>query len=559
MAPPAGPAGADKAYTADTFKDVKSKAAGPSMGFLLALWALFVLNRAVHPLAIDFSKEATSGPSDKAGALKLGTRVSLKGIGDRYEGHRYLADVVSVGKDSVKVRYTDGGYRRFNKADFNDLLTELPPAGGRKYEVGMQVRLKGKGHRYKGHYYYADIVEITRTTVKVKYTDGGWKRFGRFEFQRLLSKMPDTEAGEYEVGMHVKLQGTGKWYAGSAYYVDIVEITDDTVKVRYADGMFKRMPKSSFEALYKDKGTAGVVREMKYRKMTPVLLKSFLCFILCDFMAMFDKDGWREGLRKCHQGPSVRLFAFIGVVYAIGDFLEMMSMGGMDGTFYQVLLQSKLVITALMMWMIKGDSAKQTRTQWAALVTVTLGMVIFMQTQSKGGGGGGFPAFSAIFMVLLKVIVSCYAAVMSDQSLKKYSNLPLHIQLSQLFLPWGLASIALAAFFEPAAIMSPSAFFAGWNSGTVLVMMSFAVKTVLTMTLLKILDSIAKNIGEAVAVLVIYVMQIVLPSFSKTFELDTFIGMSIVVMTVTTYMFLKKDLDTVKANAAKAVKDKSAV
>ncbi|CAE8625715.1 unnamed protein product [Polarella glacialis] len=174
-----------------------------------------------------------------------------------------------------------------------------------------------------------------------------------------------------------------------------------------------------------------------------------------------------------------------------------------------------------------------------------------MTTQSKGGGSSKKQAAGmfATGLVLLKVIVSCYAAVNSDASLKKYANLPLYAQLSQLFLPWFVMSFVLALIFEPSVVSSPEAFFHGWNFGTWLVVVSFAVKTVLTMTLLKTLDSISKNIGEAVAVLVIYVMQVTMPSFGKQFEMDTFVAMSIVVMTVTTYMFLKQDLDASKAAA----------
>ncbi|CAJ1371468.1 unnamed protein product [Effrenium voratum] len=61
------------------------------------------------------------------------------------------------------------------------------------------------------------------------------------------------------------------------------------------------------------------------------------------------------------------------MAYAIGDWLEMKSMGAMDGAAYQVLLQSKLIITALMLWALKGDKAKQTKQQWSTLTTLTIG------------------------------------------------------------------------------------------------------------------------------------------------------------------------------------------
>merc|ERR1711924_371573 len=169
--------------------------------------------------------------------------------------------------------------------------------------------------------------------------------------------------------------------------------------------------------------------------------------------------------------------------------------------------------------------------------------------QSKGAKKGQAASLGAIFFAVLKVFVSCFAAVMSDATLKKY-KLPLYAQLSQLMLPWGTASFFLALFFEPTAMSSPTAFFDGWNLGTFLVMLSFVVKTLLTLTLLKVLDATSRNIGEAVAALVIYAMQVILPCFSQQFQTDTFIAMTAVVMTVTTYMFLKQDI----AEAAKQLK-----
>jgi len=521
-------------------------AAKPGMGFLLILWAFFVINRALHPLAIDYSKAPSRGKA-RDGKVKIGSMVSLKGSGERYAGHRYSAEIVDVAKDSVKVHFPDGGFKRYTKNEFAALQAPSPKPGS--YEVGMQVYLRGTGQRYEGHSYIATVLDIAPDTVKVRYPSGGYKRFKKSLFEKLLTPMPNAQAGEYAIGQHVRLQGTGKWYSGRAFYADIEDITEETVKVMYADGTYKRFEKNNFEKLLATKPEADEeVRELHYLKITPVLMKLVICLVICDIIALFHKDGWKAGLRECHTGPSVPIFGFLGCVYAMGDFLEMASMGGMDGAAYQILLQSKLVITALMVWAIKGRSAKQTQTQWAALLTLTLGMVIFMTTQSRGSAGKAHKTAGllAIGLVLLKVNVSCFAAVMSDQSLKKFKNLPLNAQLAQLFLPWLLASFVLALLFEPRALSSSSAFFGGWNFGTVLVTASFAFKTVLTMTILKTLDSISKNIGEAMAVLVIYAMQVVMPAFSKSFDMDTFVALSIVIMAVTTYTFVKKDLDDTK-------------
>ena len=85
----------------------------------------------------------------------------------------------------------------------------------------------------------------------------------------------------------------------------------------------------------------------------------------------------------------------------MGDYLEMASMGSLGGAAYQILLQSKLVITALMcpgsfsfgsealrMWGIKGT--KQTALQWnililAALFNSYIKFIYYMLKDVKGG------------------------------------------------------------------------------------------------------------------------------------------------------------------------------
>mmetsp|Transcript_73021 Transcript_73021/g.201505 ORF Transcript_73021/g.201505 Transcript_73021/m.201505 type:complete len:409 (+) Transcript_73021:130-1356(+) len=293
---------------------------------------------------------------------------------------------------------------------------------------------------------------------------------------------------------------------------------------------------------------------MHYSKLSPVIAKSFISVLACNIFALFDKNGWKVGLSQCYNGASMRVFGAIGALYAVGDYLEMMSMASMNGAAYQVLLQSKLMITALMMWAIKGQSARQTAAQWCVLGTVTVGMALFMLVQTAGSGStkvGQSSGLVGTCFVLGKVVVSCYSAVMADQSLKAFKHLPLCAQLSQLMGTWGVVSVAMAAILEPAAVSSASSFFEGWNYATFLVVASFAAKTVLTMTLLKVLDSVQKNIGEAVAMLVIYFGQVLLPAFSQEFEVNTFLAMLVVVMAVTTYMLLKQE----KKESPKAAQD----
>merc|ERR1711920_774045 len=154
--------------------------------------------------------------------------------------------------------------------------------------------------------------------------------------------------------------------------------------------------------------------------------------------------------------------SFIGFVYALGDFLEMASMGSLGGAAYQVLLQSKLLITALMMWGIKG--AKQSSLQWNILILVMLSMCVYMIGGSSDGGSDGGIPIMGVLNVLLKVTVSCFCAVLSDKYMKDYKSEPIYVQLVQFKCAWFLTILAIS-FTDGKTWVN--GFFNGWNGVTV--------------------------------------------------------------------------------------------
>merc|ERR1712083_1202417 len=76
---------------------------------------------------------------------------------------------------------------------------------------------------------------------------------------------------------------------------------------------------------------------------------------------------------------------------------------------------------------------------------------------------------------------------------------------------------------------------------------SFTVKCWSTMAILSLLDSLLKNIGEASAVLVIFIMNVSLPFFPDVFEIPAFMSVMVVILSVTAYVGSK----TVCEKAAK--------
>lgn len=261
-----------------------------------------------------------------------------------------------------------------------------------------------------------------------------------------------------------------------------------------------------------------------YSKNAPAMVSQLGSLLFVNMVALYD-DGF-QGVKECWQMKGMGTFGLIGFWYAAGDMLEMLSMGAMGGGVYQVLLQSKLLITALMMKQMKGTN--QSELQWYVLIAVTLAVSSFVIVDAGGDSGGALPLLGVGF-VLAKVMVSCYAAVLSDSKLKGFAELSTSAKLSQMSLARVFCSLALQAATE----RSPEPYFHDFDMATWFVVLSFLAKSLITLYLLKILDSIQKNIGEALACIVIFLGNIGMGI--SAFDLCAFLLAMLVVILVRIY------------------------
>eukprot|EP00428_Durinskia_dybowskii_P016824 CAMPEP_0170221334 /NCGR_PEP_ID=MMETSP0116_2-20130129/10354_1 /TAXON_ID=400756 /ORGANISM="Durinskia baltica, Strain CSIRO CS-38" /LENGTH=450 /DNA_ID=CAMNT_0010472011 /DNA_START=86 /DNA_END=1438 /DNA_ORIENTATION=- len=268
-----------------------------------------------------------------------------------------------------------------------------------------------------------------------------------------------------------------------------------------------------------------------YARDTPIFMNKVLTIVLMN-LAGLAIDGM-EGVRMCWRWENLKVFGPIGLVYALGDFLEMLSLSGISGDVYQVLLQTKLLITAMIVWWLKGQ--RQTSLQWYILWGMFLATSAFVLVDHGDNADGKLGL--GVVSVIMKVVTSCYVAVLSEKYLKAFGNLPIYAKISGLSGTWMIAS-SLVCFSEDK--VRNDGFFANWNEITWLIVASFIIKSVSTLWLLQVLDSVQKNIGEALAVIVIYVAEVFHPSFDKTFELTGFLLSVLVVMLVQTYLSAPK-------------------
>eukprot|EP00931_Biecheleriopsis_adriatica_P008206 TRINITY_DN109420_c0_g1_i1.p1 TRINITY_DN109420_c0_g1~~TRINITY_DN109420_c0_g1_i1.p1 ORF type:complete len:341 (-),score=69.67 TRINITY_DN109420_c0_g1_i1:102-1124(-) len=275
--------------------------------------------------------------------------------------------------------------------------------------------------------------------------------------------------------------------------------------------------------------------KLPYGKATPCVINSAVDIVIGNAIAFM--VGGMKGLKQCWDPVPLKVFSSIAVVYAFGDFLEMQSMSVMGGAAYQILLQSKLLVTAMIMWFLRGQ--KQTPLQWNVLVTIALGMSAFVLAGDSSDEGSFKPI--GLLFVVAKVFFSCLCAVLAEKHLKAFKEIPIYMQVAQLKFAWLWTSLLLTLCFD--RNVREDGFWNGWDGRTAVVAVSWVCKGWSTFLVLKNLDSVLKNIGEAVAILVIYVFDVavadavsgILPVQGKVFQLPTFLMVMVVVLTVVSY------------------------
>jgi len=263
---------------------------------------------------------------------------------------------------------------------------------------------------------------------------------------------------------------------------------------------------------------------------------------------------WYKGEWKLIWNPAaLNTFTFLGILFGIGDFLEMRSMASLSGGAYQVLLQSRLLVTALMRWYFNGTG--QTPLQWNLLALVAISMTVYMCIDVDSDHLHSGATIDGIVNAGAKVGISCLAAVLLEKYSKefraKYGKQPVYIQAIQQRLS-RLLVLTLLVLMEGKA--RQNGFFGGWNAWTVGVALSHMMKAWSTVYLLVYLDAVLKNIGEAVAVLATYLMEVLLPVFDTGFHFTTLLVVMIVMLSVGAYLGSSKMI--AKANQYDGLKKK---
>jgi hypothetical protein len=296
---------------------------------------------------------------------------------------------------------------------------------------------------------------------------------------------------------------------------------------------------SAFHPIFIDMSKSVDANDKKYYAYQPIstVVLMTLLISVATIGGCYVAGGKRE-FEKIWNPKPLMLFSVNGAVYALGDYLQMASMGSLQGAAYQILMQTRIILTASMMICVKG--VFQTRLQWTLLGMLMCSMSVYMVVESgnSSGGGGGVPLMGMVF-AFSKVILSCASAVVSDKYMKVYSDDSTNVQIARIHVGRAVGIVVLS-FFTP---VYSNGFFEGWDGMTWAVTGAFIVKSVSSLYVVALLDSILKNIAESFAVLVIYGFDVLMPWVAKDFDVATFLAVLVVVCTCAAYVDSKEPIE----------------
>ncbi|CAE8718110.1 unnamed protein product [Polarella glacialis] len=270
----------------------------------------------------------------------------------------------------------------------------------------------------------------------------------------------------------------------------------------------------------------------------------FVSQLVCVFVgwALAYSGGGQADLKKCFDSKILIKFAHIGMIYALGDIFEMESVNYLDSSTYTILSQSKLIVTALMMWAI--DGTPQSLMQWFILFTTSAGMLEYVLVGKAQKGGGMILSATGIGLAIMKVMISCYVAVLNQKALKKDIN-PFPVQFSALKVSWAMTSLFYMVVKD--GIMGSGDLWGVWTYRTVvLVFAGFILKTLFNQYLLKVLDAIWKNISEAVGVLLVYFAKVMF--LGGKFDITVFNAAFTVILSCIAYVLSKASTPAKKSD-----------
>lgn len=230
------------------------------------------------------------------------------------------------------------------------------------------------------------------------------------------------------------------------------------------------------------------------------------------------------------------LLAVPAAVYNLQQTLEYVALSNIDAAFFSVLVQTKLLTTALFSVFLLRRKLR--KIQVISLVVLTTGVMLANLRGADSVASKG-DMFTGIFATLGISMASGFAAVYTEKIIKvqkskntstsKYSLAYMQVQLAGM----SLLVIGVWAIMKDHAQILEHGLWHNFNGAAFVSVVNSALGGLIVAAVLKFADSVLKGYATAISVMLTGVLSMLL--FGTKLRLEYFLGMINVVCSVVLY------------------------
>lgn len=295
------------------------------------------------------------------------------------------------------------------------------------------------------------------------------------------------------------------------------------------------------EAVFKDEKKKGCKKTLPYHPTVELLAESAFSLTLALTVVSFQNG--KEGLRSCFDIERLKMTAPIAVLYALGDLVQLLVIGGKGAAFFMVVKQLQMLIVGLMTKLILGRN--QTNIQWLLLVAITLAVILFCVIDMSKKQTGASDSTMALALSLFKCVLSSFVGVLLERALKAGKNESIWVNQVQL----KVVSVPAAVFFMILKGMVPgfckenciqnTGMFKGFGGSVFLLILVQSTQNVVVGLVYKKVNAIIKVLANAQSLWVTYVLSTLIAG--QALGLDMCLIVVLVVILVILFGFAKSD------------------
>jgi len=279
----------------------------------------------------------------------------------------------------------------------------------------------------------------------------------------------------------------------------------------------------------------GDKKVFAYSPATVVVVASGVSVVLANLVSFMHHG--TAGVRNCWDVQMLRRMAPGSILFTTGQILKFVALTYLPTDLVALLDQGQLVLLAIFSKFFL--SRRYTPPQWLLLALVSVQMVLYMRLRTDDNDPGGYEVSTADCMVgciimLCCTVTSVSGSILNEFLLKGGGDRPRPYWELKAIMDTN-ALVLSAAWSFAASGHSARSIFAGWDQFTVLVCFVMVVKLWVSGLICKVLDSVVKQLGSSVGVIMIYLEALCLPGFNTVFDFNTSLALISTLGTVITF------------------------